>query len=73
VNLEKERLSIATFYNPGMEVNLGPAESLVTPEAPAVFRTIKVTEYYRGYLSGELRGRSYLDSMRIQNNDEKSS
>ena len=73
VNPEKERLSIATFYGPGMEVNLGPAQSLVTPEAPAVFRTINVTEYYRGYLSKELRGKSYLDSLRIQNNDDKSS
>ncbi|KAK7368552.1 hypothetical protein VNO80_10579 [Phaseolus coccineus] len=71
VNLEKERISIATFYNPGMEVNIGPAQSLVTPKTPAMFRTIKVTEYYRGYLSRELRGRSYLDSIRIQNHDEK--
>jgi len=73
VNQEKERVSIATFYNPGMEANIGPAESLVTPKTPAVFRRIKVTEYYRGYLSRELRGRSYLDSIRIQNHDEKSS
>lgn len=73
VNLEKERLTIATFYNPGVEINLGPAPSLVTPKAPAVFKTISVPEYYRGYLARELRGRSYLDSMRIQNKDEKSS
>ncbi|KAG4391182.1 hypothetical protein GLYMA_05G137500v4 [Glycine max] len=73
VNLEKERLSIATFYNPGMEVKLGPAPSLVTPTTPAVFKTISVPEYYRGYLSRELRGRSYLDSMKIQNEDENSS
>ncbi|WVZ22506.1 hypothetical protein V8G54_001050 [Vigna mungo] len=73
VNLEKERLSIATFYNPSMEVTIGPAPSLVTPKTPSVFRSIKVTEYYRGYLSKELRGRSYLDSMRVQNNDDTNS
>lgn len=73
VNLEKERLSIAAFYNPSMEVTIGPAPSLVTPKTPAVFRSIKVTEYYRGYLSKELRGRSHLDTMRVQNNDHTNS
>ncbi|KAJ1430556.1 Oxoglutarate/iron-dependent dioxygenase [Sesbania bispinosa] len=72
VNSEKERLSIATFYNPAIEATLGPASSLVTPETPAVFKTISVAEFHKGYLGRELRGRSYLDSLRIQNEEEKS-
>ncbi|KAK7399886.1 hypothetical protein VNO78_11080 [Psophocarpus tetragonolobus] len=70
VNLEKERLSIATFYNPGREINIGPAPSLVSPETPALFKTISVPEYYRGYLSRELRGKSYLDTIKIIQNQD---
>jgi isopenicillin N synthase-like dioxygenase len=67
VDLNKERLSIATFYSPGWEVLLRPASTLVNPETPALFKTISVSEFYMGYLGGELHGKSYLDSLRIQN------
>ncbi|XP_020222832.1 protein SRG1 [Cajanus cajan] len=73
VNIGKERVSVATFYGPGSEVIVRPAASLVTEKTPAVFKTVSVAEYYRGYLSRELRGRSYLDTIRIQNKDHKSS
>ncbi|KAL2343557.1 hypothetical protein Fmac_004842 [Flemingia macrophylla] len=72
VNTERERLSIATFYSPGKDVIVGAAPSLVTQKTPAVFKTISAGEYYSGYLARELRGRSYLDSLRIQNGDKKS-
>ena len=73
VNSEKERLSIATFYSPALDAIIGPAPSLVTPETPAVFKRISVVEYFRGYISQELRGKSFLDSIRIQAENEKSS
>ncbi|XP_027343295.1 uncharacterized protein LOC113855864 [Abrus precatorius] len=73
VNSDKERLSIATFYSPSLESILGPVPSLVTPNTPAVFKRISVKEYSEGYLSRELRGKSYLDSMRIQNENDKNS
>ncbi|KAJ1399937.1 Oxoglutarate/iron-dependent dioxygenase [Sesbania bispinosa] len=73
VNSEKERLSIATFCSPSMEGSLGPAPSLVTPDNPAVFKRISVSEFRRGYLARELRGKSYLDSMRIKNENEQCS
>ncbi|MED6193651.1 hypothetical protein PIB30_021626 [Stylosanthes scabra] len=65
VNSEKERLSIATFYNPAIDAVIGPAPSLVTPETPAAFKRIGAGEYFKGYLSQELRGKSFLDSIRI--------
>ncbi|OIW00729.1 hypothetical protein TanjilG_09698 [Lupinus angustifolius] len=71
VNSEKDRLSLATFYNPSMEVIIGPASSLVTPKAPARYKTISVPDYYKGYLSKELRGKSHLDHMRIHTENEK--
>lgn len=73
VNSKKERLSIATFYFPNMEGNLGPAPSLVTPNNPTVFERISVLEYRKGYLSRELNGKSYLDSLRIKKENGKSS
>ncbi|KAI5385388.1 protein SRG1 [Lathyrus oleraceus] len=71
VNLKMERFSIATFYSPGMEVMLCPAPTLVTTKTPAKFRAISVKDFYLGYLGRELRGKSFLDSLRIQNEDEK--
>lgn len=65
VNSEKERLSIATFMMTSMESNLGPAPSLITPETPALFRRISYGDYYRGFFSQELQGKSFLDNMRI--------
>ncbi|KAK9268688.1 hypothetical protein L1049_000448 [Liquidambar formosana] len=69
VNSAKERLSIATFYNPRYDGEMGPASSLITAQAPALFRRIGVEEYFRGLFSRELRSKSYLDAMRIQNNE----
>ena len=74
VNSQKERLSIATFYGPGWSGNIGPAPTLVTPERPALFKTIGVEDFYKGYLSPEHLGKpkSYInDVLRIQNGHVK--
>lgn len=67
VNSSKERLSMATFYSPNIEGVLGPARSLITPETPVLFKTIGVADYFKGLFARELRGKSYLDVLRIQN------
>ncbi|XP_059439774.1 protein SRG1-like [Corylus avellana] len=67
VNSEKERLSIAVFYSPKLDGDMGPAPSLVTAGRPALFKRIGVAEYFRGFYSRELSGKSYIDVMRIQN------
>lgn len=72
INSEKERLSIATFYGPKLEGDVSPAPSLISPETPALFRKIRVVNYIKGYLSRELHGNSYIQVMRVQNNDNKS-
>ncbi|KAB1208590.1 Protein SRG1 [Morella rubra] len=73
VNSEKERLSIATFYNPNLEGDMGPAPSLITSKSPALFKRIGVTDYFKGLFSRTLDGKSYIDSMRIQKEEGKSS
>lgn len=67
VNSEKERLSVATFLSPKLDGELGPAPSLITPENPALFRRVTVADFFRGFFSRELRGKSYVDVMRTQN------
>ncbi|KAI4313624.1 hypothetical protein L6164_026587 [Bauhinia variegata] len=65
VNSEKERTSIATFYTPKMDGDMGPAPSLISAERPALFRRIGVEDFFKGFLSRELKGKSYLDSLRV--------
>ncbi|XP_028758709.1 protein SRG1-like [Neltuma alba] len=74
VNSERERLSIATFYSPRYDAEIGPSPSLVTDHTPPKFKRIGVDEYFRGLFSRELQGKSYLEAMRIQQcngNEEK--
>ncbi|CAL5410067.1 unnamed protein product [Camellia sinensis] len=67
VNSSKERLSIATFYNPRLDREMGPAPSLITPQTPARFKRITVQDYFTGLFAQKLHGKSYLDVMRIEN------
>lgn len=67
INSKKERISIATFHSAGMNATIGPAASLVTPETPAMFNKISVVDFYKGYFSRQLEGKSYIDDMRRQN------
>ncbi|AES97539.1 protein SRG1 [Medicago truncatula] len=66
VNSEKERISVGAFHSPHRG-DISPAPSLVTPESPALFKTISIADYVNGYLSSKINGKSYLDGVRIQN------
>ncbi|WJX57504.1 Oxoglutarate-dependent flavonoid 7-O-demethylase 1 [Trifolium repens] len=67
VNSKKERISIASFQNANMSKVIGPTPGLVTHERPALFKTLTVEEYFKVFFSNELKGKSCLDVMRIQN------
>ncbi|CAK8567160.1 unnamed protein product [Lathyrus sativus] len=67
VNSEKERISIASFHKPQMSKVISPTPTLVTPQKPALFKTLTVEDYYKAYFSRRLQGKSCLDLMRIQN------
>ncbi|CAL0315278.1 unnamed protein product [Lupinus luteus] len=70
VNSEKERISLATFHRPGLNMVIGPIQSLVTHERPALFKRIGVTDYYKGYFARKLEGKSYIDVIRIGTQNE---
>ncbi|KAL5577115.1 hypothetical protein UlMin_018814 [Ulmus minor] len=73
VNGKKERLSVATFLTPRLDGEFGPAPSLITAETPALFRRTGATDYFKGYYSRELDGKSYVDVMRINNEEQNGS
>ncbi|TYI21786.1 hypothetical protein ES332_A06G062400v1 [Gossypium tomentosum] len=66
VNSVKERLSIVTVYSPRLDGDLGPAPSLLSPQTPPLFKRIGVADYFKGLYTRELRGKSYVDYLRIQ-------
>ncbi|CAN0915820.1 Protein SRG1 [Linum grandiflorum] len=66
VNSEKKRMSIACFHSPRFDGVVAPAPSLVRgEEKPALFRSVTVEEFFKGFFSRELQGKSYLDTLRI--------
>ncbi|XP_057448034.1 protein SRG1-like isoform X1 [Lotus japonicus] len=71
INSEKERISIASFHRPLMNKVIGPTPSLVTPERPALFKTIAVEDFYRVFFSRQLKGKTLLNAMRIENETGK--
>ncbi|GLU14730.1 hypothetical protein SLE2022_312830 [Rubroshorea leprosula] len=66
INSERERLSIATFYNPKYDGEIGPARSLISQQKPALFKRLGVEEYFKGLFARSLNEKSYLDTLRLQ-------
>ncbi|KAF7852019.1 hypothetical protein BT93_L1113 [Corymbia citriodora subsp. variegata] len=66
VDPTRERISIAMFFNPKLESEIGPIQSLTTKETPALFRRIKMEKYVKDFFSQNLNGKSYLEKMKLQ-------
>lgn len=69
VHKDKERLTLATFHSPNLDRYLCPAPGLISPETPALFRRIRVADFYKMHFSRELKGKSSLEVMRIRTYD----
>eukprot|EP00262_Sarcandra_glabra_P005975 TRINITY_DN1794_c0_g1_i4.p1 TRINITY_DN1794_c0_g1~~TRINITY_DN1794_c0_g1_i4.p1 ORF type:complete len:359 (-),score=57.97 TRINITY_DN1794_c0_g1_i4:147-1223(-) len=67
INSAKERLSIATFYGPNLEREVGPACSLINPQNPALFKRLGTKEYFKYSFAKKLNGKSNVENMRIEN------
>ncbi|KAL9440481.1 hypothetical protein AB3S75_019196 [Citrus x aurantiifolia] len=66
VNSVQERLSVATVYSVRYDGEVYPASSLISEKTPPLFRRVRIEEYFRSRYARELRGKSQLDSLRIQ-------
>ncbi|CAN1329514.1 Protein SRG1 [Linum perenne] len=66
VNSEKERITIATFFSPNLDGELGPSQSLLnTSQSPPKFRRMNVAQYFKVFFATKLDGKSNLDRMRV--------
>lgn len=66
VNTTKERISIALFFNPKFEAEIGPANILLNPNNPPLFRRVGMEKYVKDFFSQRLNGKTYLEHMRIK-------
>ncbi|XP_051136217.1 protein SRG1-like [Andrographis paniculata] len=64
VNSEKERISIAMFFNPKFQAEVGPAPALLAHQKP-IFKTLGMEKYVTYFFSQRLNGKTFLDYMKI--------
>ena len=64
VNSDKERVSLAFFYNPKSDILIAPAKKLVTPERPALYPPMTFDEYRLFIRTKGPRGKSQVESLK---------
>ncbi|XP_038883393.1 protein SRG1-like [Benincasa hispida] len=62
VNSEKERMSIAIFYNPRFDAEIAP---LTAFQNPPLFKNILMEDYFKDFFTQSFNGKSHLDRMKI--------
>ncbi|KAJ9565785.1 hypothetical protein OSB04_001751 [Centaurea solstitialis] len=70
VNATKERISMAMFFNPKLEAEVGPAKSLLKNKAnPPRYKTMVMEQYLKEFFSSKLNGKTFLKKMEIGNGE----
>lgn len=64
VNSERERITMAMFFNCKYEAEVGPSPSLLMKQRP-IFRSLKMEQYVKDFFSRKLNGKSFLEYMKI--------
>ncbi|MED6118526.1 Jasmonate-induced oxygenase 2 [Stylosanthes scabra] len=64
VNSDKERVSLAFFYNPKSDIPIQPAKELVSPECPSLYPPMTFDEYRLFIRMRGPRGKSQVDSLK---------
>ncbi|KAK7281136.1 hypothetical protein RIF29_08857 [Crotalaria pallida] len=64
VNSDKERVSLAFFYNPKSDIPIEPAKELVTLDRPALYPAMTFDEYRRFIRMRGPRGKSQVESLK---------
>ncbi|KAI7734006.1 hypothetical protein M8C21_017907, partial [Ambrosia artemisiifolia] len=68
VNATKERLSLAMFFNPKLEADVGPSKSLTRNTGnPPLYKTLVMEQYLKEFFSRKLNGKTFLEKMKIKN------
>ncbi|XP_076936633.1 oxoglutarate-dependent flavonoid 7-O-demethylase 1-like [Bidens hawaiensis] len=70
VNSVKERISLAMFFNPKLEADVGSAKSLLTNTGnPPLYKTLVMEQYLKDFFSRKLNGKAFLEKMKIKNGE----
>ncbi|XP_076944048.1 codeine O-demethylase-like [Bidens hawaiensis] len=73
VNDTKERMSLAMFFNPKLEADVGPSKSLIKNTGnPPLYRTLVMEQYLKEFFSRKLNGKTFLEKMKIKNENVRS-
>ncbi|GLJ27756.1 hypothetical protein SUGI_0544730 [Cryptomeria japonica] len=65
-NIDRDRVSIAMFYTPRKEAELGPAPELIDELNPCQYRTFIHEDYMRHFFRSKLEGKACLEFVRIK-------
>ncbi|KAG9452728.1 hypothetical protein H6P81_005632 [Aristolochia fimbriata] len=66
VNMDDHRITVASFFNPKLAAEIGPARSLIGPGKVPLFERITVEELFRDFFARLIKGKSFVESMRIK-------
>eukprot|EP01018_Ginkgo_biloba_P034361 Gb_06109 [translate_table: standard] len=66
VNERQYRMSIVMFLSPQDDVVIGPAAELIDEAHPRLYKPISSGEYASSYMSQDIRGKSVLDSLLLE-------
>ncbi|KAK9077940.1 hypothetical protein SSX86_001997 [Deinandra increscens subsp. villosa] len=66
VNPNKERVSLAYFYNPKSDLLIQPAPELITPETPSLYPSMTFDEYRLFIRTRGPQGKSQVESLKSQ-------
>ncbi|KAI3710073.1 hypothetical protein L2E82_39846 [Cichorium intybus] len=70
VNSIKERMSLAMFFNPKLEADVGPSKSLIRNTGkPPLYKTLVMEQYLKEFFSRKLNGKTFLEKMKIKNGE----
>ncbi|CAH1429063.1 unnamed protein product [Lactuca virosa] len=65
VNPDKERVSLAYFFNPRCDVLIAPASELVTSKTPALYQSMTYDEYRHFIRTKGIQGKSQVESLKF--------
>nr|GEW34651.1 codeine O-demethylase-like [Tanacetum cinerariifolium] len=70
VNATKERISLAMFFNPKLEPDVGPSKSLIKrTRNPPLYKTLTMEQYLKDFFSRKLNGKTFLENMKIKQDE----
>lgn len=70
VNETNERMSLAMFFNPKLEADVGPSKSHTRSKGNSpLYKTLVMEQYLKEFFSRKLNGKAFLEKMKIKNEE----